>query len=108
MAKFTTNDLSDSACFALAYVQMLCLKSEAAKAKAEAQWKRGQEMLDRERVSSHNRRQMLAKGLAELREMGVIECTRDGEGDLVPTVYHEELLAPAVSEHSKLVKGDFQ
>jgi hypothetical protein len=108
MAKFTTNDLSDAGCFALAYVQMLCLKSEAAKAKAAAQWKVGQEMMDRERVSSHTRRQMLAKGLAELREMGIIECTRDGEGDLVPTVYHEELLAPALDARSTLVRGDFQ
>jgi hypothetical protein len=95
MAEFTTNDLNDVECFALVYVQMLCFKTEAAKRKAAAQWKEGQERMDREGISAADRRKFLAQGLAGLREKGIVTCSRDGEGDLVPTTYHEELLAAA-------------
>lgn len=104
MARFTTNDLTDNECLALVYVQMLCTKGDAAKAKFAAQWKQGMEMMDRERVSAHERKKRLAKGLAGLREKGIIDCERDGEGDLVPTVYHEEMIeAPA----ARLIATDF-
>jgi hypothetical protein len=103
MALFTVNDLTDAETFALVYVQMLCAKTEAGRRAHEAKWKQGMEHMDRERRSAHERRQMLATGLARLRERGIIECTRDGEGDLVPTVYHEEKIAPTTS---RIVTGD--
>lgn len=97
MARFTTNDLSDSACFALTYAQALIAGKESAR------WKRFMEAQQNLRMPAADQRKALAKGLAELREMGIIECTRDGEGDLVPTVLHEELIAHT---DTRLIVGD--
>lgn len=84
---YTTNDLSNAACFALLYTQALIggPRSPAATSLAEATAE-----LDRQRVAGAERRRLLAAGLAELRELGIIECERDGHGDLVPTVLHAE------------------
>ncbi len=97
MARFTTNDLSDAACFALTYAQALIAGKESAR------WKRFVEAQQNLRMSQADQRAALAKGLAELREMGIIECQRDGEGDLVPTVLHEELIDAA---SARLITGD--
>lgn len=97
MALFTTNDLSASACFALTYVQALVGGKESARWKAFAKTQQDLPM------TQADQRAALAKGLAELREMGIVECKRDGEGDLVPTVLHEELIS---ASGARLVLGD--
>lgn len=97
------NDLNDAECFALVYVQMLCAPENERK-QHERKWKDGQEVMDRLKIPAADRRKMLADGLYGLRERGVIECTKDGEGDLVPTVYHpEKMKTPA-----RIVMGDLQ
>ncbi len=97
------NTLSDAECFALVYVQMLCAP-DAERKKHERKWKQGQEVMDRMRIPAADRRKMLAEGLAGLRDRGVVECTKDGEGDLVPSVYHPEKLTTA----ARVIAGDMQ
>lgn len=97
MALFTTNDLTAAACFALTYVQALTA------GKASVQWAAFAKTQKDLPMSQADQRASLAKGLAELREMGIIECSRDGEGDLVPTVLHEERIS---ASGARLVIGD--
>lgn len=99
MAIYTTNDLSAAACFALTYAQALIAGPDSPRGK------RFQAAQQATRMSGADMRAALAKGLAELREMGIIECQRDGEGDLVPTVLHEERIAPG-KDGPRLVTGD--
>lgn len=99
MAIYTTNDLSAAACMALTYTQALIAGPESARGKHFAA------VMKNIRMSQHDVRTALAKGLAELREMGIIECKRDGEGDLVPTILHEERIKAA---SARLIAGDMQ
>ena len=99
MALYTTNDLSGAACFALTYAQALIA------GQGSPRWKRFVDLQQNVRMTQADQRAALAKGLAELREMGIIECKRDGEGDLVPTVLHEEKIAPANGQ-PRIVVGD--
>lgn len=96
-ATVTMNDLSDAACFALTYAQAMVA------GKGTPRWNAFVEAQQALPLSQADQRKILAKGLAELREMGIIECTRDGEGDLVPTTLHEERLAPS---DARLITGD--
>lgn len=97
MATITVNDLSAAACFALTYAQASIAGKESAR------WKQFVAIQQNVRMTMSDQRAALAKGLAELREMGVIECQRDGEGDLVPTVLHEEMIKPS---GARLVTSD--
>lgn len=87
--KFHPRDLSGEACFALVYVQA------SLAGKDSVQWRRlqaGVDHLNRGGATLADRRTALRKGLTELLELGIIEAVRDGEGEWVPTVLHEELL----------------
>ena len=97
-ANFTTNDLTTAACYALTYVQAL------AAGKNSGRWKAFVETKKKANLTDRDARDFMAKGLAELREMGIIECARDGEGDLVPTVLHEERIS--ASGGPRLITGD--
>lgn len=101
MATVTMNDLSDAACFALVYAQALIAGPVSPRGRAFIQAQQGL------RMNTADQRATLAKGLAELRELGIIECSRDGEGDLVPTVLHEERILPA-GTGPRVVTGDLQ
>lgn len=96
-AAYSMNDLSPAAAFALCYAQALVygLKSPQAIRFMEAQ-----KTLP---MTQADQRKALAKGLAELHEMGIIECNRDGEGDLVPTKLHEERI---IASGANLVTRD--
>lgn len=99
MSDYTTNELSDAATFALAYAQALVY------GQGSEQAKRFREGLAKLNLTDRDKRAALAKGLAELREMGIVDCERDGEGDLVPTKLHEERVRAAAA---RLVTGDLQ
>ncbi len=98
-AVYSVNDLTSAACYALTYVQALVAGKDSARWKAFA---KAQSNLT---LTVADQRTALAKGLAELREMGIIECSRDGEGDLVPTVLHEERIQGAGGA-PRIVVGD--
>lgn len=89
--QFRPSDLSGEACFALVYVQA------SLSPKGSPQWYRlqaGVDHLNKKGVTLDDRRQALRKGMTELLERGIIEAVRDGEGEWVPSVLHEEMLAP--------------
>lgn len=94
---YSVNDLSDAACFALAYAQALIAGPTSLKWREFAA---GQAALT---MTGADQRRALAKGLAELRELGLIECVRDGQGDLVPVLLHEERIQAALA---RLVTGE--
>lgn len=93
----SVNELSDAGCYALTYAQAL-IAGEGSR-----QWQEFQAALKRT-MRGHGRRRterdlkaLLATGLAELMDLGVIECERDETGAYVPKVLHEEKLVPAVA-----------
>lgn len=92
------NDLSAAAAFALCYAQAIVYGPSSVQAR------RYHAALKTLSLTAVDRRRALAKGLAELTEMGIIECKRDGEGDLVPTKLHEELVG---ASSQRLVLRDF-
>jgi hypothetical protein len=98
--KLTSNDLSAEACYALVYAQAMTTPEGSF---ARRSLERGVADLDRKRVSAADRRRALARGLAELRELGVVDCERDGDGDLVPTAVHGERIDPAAA---RVILGD--
>lgn len=99
--KVSLNELSDAAHFALAYVRA---QIAGPGTPAYAAFEEGVKRMDMDRISGADRRKSLGRGLAELRERGVIECRKDGEGDLVPTILHEERLVPA---EGRIIASDF-
>lgn len=99
-AKLTTNDLSVAACFALCFAQALIGGPQS---KAAHDFREGVKHLDVNGVPGADRRRMLANGLAELRDLGIVECERDGEGDLVPVKLHGERIDPA---NARLITSD--
>jgi hypothetical protein len=89
--KFRPKDLSGEANFALVYVQA------SLSTKGSPQWYRlqaGIDHLNQKGITLDDRRAALRKGMTELLERGIIEAKRDGEGEWVPTVFHEEMLEP--------------
>lgn len=80
-------DLTAKAWFAFAYA--LALTSEEG-SRARESFKAASQRLVNMGITEADRRRDLAEGIRELMDVGLLECTRDGEGDYVPSVLHVE------------------
>jgi hypothetical protein len=92
--KLSVNDLSTAGGIALADAQARIAGPES------AMWKEYEALVKRAVVEGHTPRdlaKLVATGVRELMDLGVVECEQDGEGNWVPKLLHEELIEPAVT-----------
>lgn len=93
--KYTLKEIGDEGCQALSYARILAIyrtpenRRTLADAQMIAEYAEAAEMgkqLYGER-EMHNRRE---RGMKRLLEMGIIEAKRNGQGELEPTVIHND------------------
>lgn len=83
---FSTADLSEDECVALAFTQTkLGLGSVD-------EWNRAVAIAAKAHVGEAELRQRVQRGLAQLAEKGIVEVERDGHRDLVPLKLHDDRL----------------
>ena len=100
-ATYTMNDLTASGCYALCYTQALVYGKDSPHG---VRFEIAQRRLA-QTMTGDDIRRALAAGLAELTELGIIECERDGHGDLVPKRLREDRIRAA---DARVIIGDAQ